>query len=126
LVCSEARLNVYQESISIFINNPIFGIIFYPLAVNASGELIAFGQHSQILDTLALFGILIGLLQLYIYVKPLKDRITVGLKKYDIFAITIMISFLIVSVFNNVTPSIGFAVLFIYPTISEIIKKQKL
>ena len=125
-VNSEARLNVYQESISIFINNPIFGIIFYPLAVNSFGELIAFGQHSQIIDTFALFGIVIGLLQLYIYVKPLKDRITIGLKKYDIFAITIMISFLIVSVFNNVTPSIGFAVLFIYPTISEVMKKQKL
>lgn len=122
---SQARVSVYQKSISVFENNPFFGIIFLPLAVNAAGELIAFGQHSQILDTFALFGIVIGLLQLYIYVKPLKDRITVGLKKYDIFAITIMISFLIVTVFNNVTPSIGFAVLFIYPTINEIIKKQK-
>lgn len=124
-VSSQARLNVYQQSISVFINNPFFGIIFYPLAVNTSGELIAFGQHSQILDTLALFGIVIGFLQLYIYVKPLKDRITVGLKKYDIFTIAIMINFFIVSVFNNVTPSIGFAVLIIYPTINEIIKKQK-
>tara|TARA_B110000211_G_scaffold72789_1_gene84491 strand:- start:3430 stop:4671 length:1242 start_codon:yes stop_codon:yes gene_type:complete len=125
-VSSQARVNVYLESISIFINNPFFGIIFYPLAVNHSGELIAFGQHSQIIDTFALFGISLGLLQLYIYTKPLKDRITVGLKKYDVLAILIMFNFLVITVFNNITPSIGFVVLFIYPTISEIRNKQKL
>lgn len=123
---SQARLDVYQKSISVFINNPIFGIIFYPLAVNSFGELIAFGQHSQIIDTFALYGISIGLLQLYIYIKPLKDRIIVSFKKYNVLAILIMLNFLIVTVFNNITPSIGFAVLFIYPTISEVMKKQKL
>ena len=109
-----------------FINNPIFGIIFYPLATNHSGQLIAFGQHSQIIDTFALFGFPLGLLQLYIYTKPFRDRITYGYRKYNILTILIMISFLCVSVFNNVTASIGFAVFFIYPTINELINKKNI
>ena len=125
-VSSEARLNVYQQSISIFINNPFFGIILDPIAVNSSGELIGFGQHSEIFDNFALFGLFIGLLNIYILMKPIIDRIKIVKKKYSGLGLLVLINFVTLSLFNNITPSIGFAVLFIYPTISEIIKKQKL
>ena len=122
---SQARVEVYQKSISVFKNNPFFGIISQPLPVDSSGKLIAFGQHSQILDTMALFGIPFGLFQLYIYLKPLKDRITIGYKKYNMLTIATILCFLVISIFNNLTPSIGFAVFFIFPTINVIINKNK-
>jgi len=120
----DARFSAFIESIETFYKNPVFGIIIAPLAMNSYGEVIGFGQHSQILDTFALFGVAIGLIQIYVYFNPFLKRVKIGSYSYNMMTITMMIVFLVVSTFNNVTPSIGLAAFFAFPTIIEFLNDK--
>lgn len=115
----EARNDVFLESIYLFFENPTFGIITEPINRNNYGQITGFGQHSQVFDTFALYGLLIGLLQLYIYLKPLIARLKYTRGIVSGFTLAIMIVFLIIITINNATPSVGFAVFFIFPTIYD-------
>ena len=81
-----------------------------------------FGQHSQVLDTFALFGIFIGILQLYILFKPFHIYLKDANIYLSSFAEVVVLLFFIQVTINNITPSIGFAVYFIFPTTFNYIK----
>lgn len=119
-----ARFDTFEKSINVFLKNPLFGIIVNPLDTNIQGEVIGFGQHSQILDTFALFGAVIGFLQIYVYFSPLLQRIKIGRHFYNNMTLTTVIILIVVSTFNNVTPSIGLAAFFIFPTINEYLNQK--
>lgn len=123
-VSIDARFSAFMESINTFFKNPIFGIIIAPLSMNSFGEVTGFGQHSQILDTFALFGAGVGLIQIYVYFHPFLQRMKIGNYSYNMMTITTMIVLLVVSLFNNVTPSIGLAAFFAFPTIIEFLNQK--
>lgn len=117
----ESRFNVYAYSINAFLHNPVFGALAAPPGDYYS-NVARYGNHSQLLDTFAFYGLGIGFLQLYVYLKPIKARIVKINGFYEGLPLLIMMLFVILITLNNVTPSIGFAVFFIYPTIYDWIK----
>ncbi|WP_146104831.1 hypothetical protein [Tenacibaculum sp. SG-28] len=117
-----ARFTAYNKSIALFGEYPIFGGIQNKLGKNNYGELNSFGQHSQIIDTFALFGFFVGIIQLFIYFKPILNRLIKERIYVNSLSLSMLISFFTISVLNNVTPSIGLAVFFIYPTLIELNK----
>lgn len=121
---SAARVNVFNESIQAFFHNPIFGIIINTSSVSQIGKLQGLGNHSQILDTFALFGFGIGMLQLFIYLKPIFGRIKNIDGSFSVLSITILLLLCILFTINTATPSIGFAVYFIFPTAYDWIQKN--
>ena len=117
------RVDTYSESIDSFINNPFFGLIGSG-AILSKGSLSGIGQHSQILDTFALFGIGIGLLQLFIYLYPITSRIRNENGTISTLSILMLLIFFILVTINNASASIGFAIFFIYPTINDFLQKK--
>jgi hypothetical protein len=121
-----ARSDAFHNSIQVFLENPAFGIITNPIKSNIYGEIVGFGQHSQVLDTLAIFGVFIGVLQLYIYLQPIFIRLKQSKGIINGFSLTIFLIFVILISINNATPSIGFAVFFIYPTLFDWLKEKNI
>jgi len=114
----EARFYTYNISIEAFLQNPTFGAIKNHNLYHEFG-ISGFGQHSQILDCFALFGFIIGTLQLYLFFKPFIIRMRTNnniLKKLTFSVLTV---FILLITFNNITPSIGFAAFFIFPTLYD-------
>ena len=115
------RESVMNSSIEGFIKNPLFGMVIQPL--NIKGQYLSgFGQHSQFLDTLALFGI-IGFLQVYTFIKPFIQRTKDNVLLRS-FSLSILSAVLILNIFNNSAPLIGFAYFFIYPTFYSWLKMK--
>ena len=114
---SNSRLATFTYSFSLFTENPIFGTVFSDQSKNYEGELTSFGQHSMVLDTMALFGIFVLLILCYLIMKP----IGWGFRKTHIILskFTITVLFIILLTVNNLTASIGFAVFFIYPLLER-------
>jgi len=109
----ENRLGTYLVSINSFFENFYLGIIVKPLTYE-NGFIKDFGQHSMIFDTFSIYGVLIGLLNLYLIIAPfifLKKRFFSN--KKIIFAF--FISILIFSFFNNSTINTSFLAFFIFP-----------
>ena len=96
-----------------FLENPIGGLVTEPIQ-SSGGFLIGFGQHSHFVDTLALYGLVIGLINIYIILYPLFDRLNKNKEMFSL-SLAMLISVLIIFSFNNVTPSIGFGIFFLYP-----------
>jgi len=120
----EARSYTYNRSLEAFLESPIFGDVNKELSTNIG--LTGFGQHSQILDCFALFGFFIGILQLYLFCKPFIIRMRTTdatLKKLSFIILTI---FVLLIFFNNITPSIGFAAFFVFPTAYDWIKERRI
>lgn len=118
------RLFVFNESIQSFICNPIFGSIKDPV-INLNGETAGFGNHSLILDTFAMYGIGIGLLQFYIYFQPMVIRLRSSEGVLSSLSLMMLITVLIFFIVNITTPIIGLAIFFIYPTIYDLINNSK-
>lgn len=116
------RVTTLQSSLTAFADNPLLGIITKPIT-EKDGLLDGFGQHSQFLDTFALFGLLIGLIQIYIILQPFIIRLK-QFSQLRNFTFVMMILTFVIFTFNNVTPSIGFAIFFIFPVIYDLLKKR--
>ncbi len=112
------RVDRWSESIETFWRYPMFGIIRKKLQFSG-GYIIGFGQHSQFLDVFALFGLGIGTLQLYVFLQPIVKRIRNADNSYSGMSIAILTLLIILFTINNATPSIGFALFFIFPTIYD-------
>ena len=123
----EARLSTFTNSISLFLDNLIFGIVHTALGVNSDGKINSFGQHSYIIDTFALYGIIIGFLQVILIFKSFQLKIKLK-SKIIMSSLNILFVFLILSTVNNMTPSVGFIVFFILPILEKnrVINIQKL
>ena len=102
------RYSVYSYSYNAFVENPFWGAL-----VDEKYQIAKYGNHSQTLDTFAFFGVGIGILQIYIYTKPLIGRLKHPKCVNDLLPYVILFSFCMVMTFNVLTTSIGFAVYFI-------------
>lgn len=118
------RFTRLSLDIEAFKENPLFGIIVKPIQSNGD-FLVGFGQHSQFLDTLALFGLFIGLLNLFIVLSPFFIRLKTSTNIKGL-SIAMLFSVIIIFSMNNITHSIGFAIFFVYPVVySFLIKDRK-
>lgn len=101
------------SSINAFKDNPIFGMI--TSGADLTGDsLFGFGQHSYVLDTFALYGVVLGVLSIYVLLLPFKVCKCDKALKWAVFSATA-----IVSVTNNLTDSIALAFGIIYPYVAE-------
>jgi len=118
------RVDTWVESLVAFSNYPILGVIQNKLYYSG-GWLIGFGQHSQFLDTFALFGFGIGLLQIYIFTQPIFIRVKGRDGVYFGMSLLLLLLLIILFTLNNATPSIGFALFFIFPTVYDRLEKKE-
>jgi len=118
-----ARVNVFNESIRALFQNPIFGILMNKSSFSTGINLQGLGNHSQILDTFALYGLGLGILQLFVYLYPILTRMKNVNGSYSILSITMLMLLCILFSINTATPSIGFAFFFIFPTAYDWIQK---
>jgi hypothetical protein len=114
----EARFDRWLESLITFIHYPFLGIVQTKLKYSG-GFLVGFGQHSQFLDVFALFGFVIGLLQIYIFAQPIFSRFKNFDNSYSGLSIQLFIVLFILFTINNATPSTGFAFFFIFPAVYD-------
>ncbi len=121
----DSRNDKWLLSVNAFLDNPFFGILTKPLSY-ADGFFQGFGQHSQILDTFALYGAGVGTLQIYMFIKPFISRLKSTKGYIPGFTLLIMILFFTMVTFDNITPSIGFAAFFIFPTVYDWMQKREL
>ena len=98
------RLPTLQSSINAINKHPIAGLVFTELNMNG------FGQHSTILDTFALWGIPIGCIYLYLMFKP---YFSVKRRNHYEYTIPILVSFSILSFFNNIECTSAFVMFYI-------------
>lgn len=109
------------SSILATLKHPILGLTATTITKNL-GFLEGFGQHSLVFDTFALFGVFIGIVQIYIILLPFnKDRF-VGVKK--ICSIPILLAVIFILFFNNATSSIAFVTCLVYPYVSDNVKTK--
>jgi len=106
-----ARNEKYFISIEQIKRFPIFGAIWH---YNQNSPILSvIGYHSFVLDTIALFGIPFGLACLYIVFWPfINKKRQLKDKNNKQFANILIIATLIIFIFDNEIPSIGFALLY--------------
>ncbi|WP_066055695.1 hypothetical protein [Robertmurraya korlensis] len=119
------RTLTLESSWNAFLDNPIIGIITNPIESNG-GFMVGFGQHSHFIDTLALFGLFFGILNIILIIQPFIVRMRINPDLIG-FNLTILISTIILFLMNNATTSIGFAVFFVYPVVYDwFVEREKI
>ncbi len=114
------RWGTIETSLQSFCDNPILGTIINDISLN--NELIGFGQHSQFLDTLALYGVF-GVIQIYFVLQPFVIRLKGNIVLRN-FSIIMLIVTIMLFTFNNVTPSVGLAIYLCFPTSYDWLQKK--
>lgn len=113
------------ESIDAAIKNPFLGLIVSS-DLNISGEgLTGFGQHSHILDTFALYGIGIGLVNVFVMLRPFKDDNGKRIKRGKALNIAMFVAMAGVLFFNNATDSIAVIFGIVFPLVREIYNPEE-
>ena len=116
-------LSVFSDRIP-FLGASLEGFLRHPLAGTLiDGNLLlhpfesGFGEHSQILDTLSLFGIW-GFSQIPVVVQPFWDR-RQGPRQLRVVNICMLSLTLLLFLVDTVTPSIGYVAFFVFPTVYD-------
>ncbi len=117
----EARMHAFKHSIVSALAFPNFGLI---LTSNDRNILLSLGQHSFFLDTFALYGIWVGCLQAFVFLTPLVRLLSDKTKANLTLSFSMLVLSLFFFIVNNVTPSIGFAIFFVYPVLNYYLMKQ--
>lgn len=114
------------SSIKTFSTYPFFGLVGSTnIQVDQSGFLTGFGQHSYILDTFALYGFVIGIVNVFIIFKPFRDKNGNRIKYGKALNNAMMVCIIGIYLFNNATPSIAFAFGILFPLLREIYNSEK-
>jgi hypothetical protein len=118
----DSRSDVNELSISTFLEHPIGGYLFN---VNDRSvfDLSKIGQHSHVLDTFAFFGFFIGIFMCVFMFYPFFIRLKKQEYKLKIFTIIVGFAFFILITANNLTPTMGYAAFFVFPTVFDVLKK---
>jgi hypothetical protein len=104
----EARSDVYSLSLDTFAEHPFLGSAF--------SETLAFGNHSEILDSFALYGVFLGVMNSIILLSA--PFIHIGFKgKNGNLAFAIIWANCIILVFNIVTYTYAVALLIVVPAV---------
>lgn len=117
------RVNTITKSLEVIVKNPLFGVLGSG-EIDTSGDfLTGFGQHSHILDTFALYGVLIGILCVFVIILPIvhcnKKRNT------DVyFTVAIAVNALLILLFNNATESIAISYCILFPLIRDTFEQK--
>ena len=112
------RLPTVVDSFSSVIKSPLFGILGSS-GLDISGEhIVGFGQHSYILDTFALYGVLIGILLLNIITHPFRSN-GKWVKGDLYFTIAMATSVLFLYIFNNSSDSIAIMYTIFFPFVRD-------
>ncbi len=107
------RWPMNKISVESFLKHPFFGLITD--AIENDGQYdISYGQHSFVLDTFALYGAGIGILNIFNLFKSLN---VYSDEKIKDFKIVMTVTLLLVTCFNNITHSVAFGSSLIIPTI---------
>ena len=116
------RLPTLNASIDAFIDYPLLGLCFSG-NISYSGKFLAgFGQHSFILDSFAIFGLIPGLLIIYVTLRPL----LCGCKKSMTITFAIFVCMFILYVFDNITDSITLVFGLVFPLIRDSIEEMEM
>lgn len=113
------RWPTMKTSLDSFLHNPIFGIIPTNLLGYSNGYLTGFGQHSHILDTFALYGAVVGLLNLYVIFLPCFSKYGRNIRYGKSINVAMFVTIIGICLFNNVTESIALAIGIIFPLLRE-------
>lgn len=112
------RFPTIQQSVEAFWSHPIFGLIATG-NIGASGNyLTGFGQHSYIFDTFALYGFVIGIMNVFAILKPFKKNGR-WVKTNLALTISMLIFTVMIYAINNATASIALVICIIYPLIRD-------
>ena len=117
------REGVYTISVRLFLENPLFGVLWDFGFDGINGDKI--GRHSNILDAFALYGVVIGFVQLFFYISPIYSRLRNIDGSISFFSILVVVLFLINFSLNTGVTSVGLAVFFIYPVVFDMIQHNK-
>lgn len=118
----DSRSGVINQSIDLLSEYPILG---YATELGNNFDLNRVGQHSYVFDTYALFGLFLGTYSLWIMWLPFHYRIKSNFGyKLKVFSWTVGFAFMILIIMNNLTPSMGFAAFFVFPTVFDYINKR--
>ncbi len=106
----KVRLETLEVSWDALLSNPLFGSIVKPSVV--------MGNHSFLMDTFALYGVFLGIISLCVILIPFIGRFNKN-GRLNGLNLTMMICVFLLFFLNNATPSMGFAVFFIYPVMYD-------
>ena len=106
------RWPVNKISIDAYFRNPILGLVTSPIENNGVYD-TAYGQHSYIFDTFALYGTLVGVVSVINLIK-ISKLYPDNLKEYRYI---IGVPLILICVFNNITHSIAICATLIMPSI---------
>lgn len=107
------RWPTMKHSIEMFLQNPLFGVL---LKDNSGGNILTgIGQHSHILDTFAIWGGPLGIINTIIIFRVFKRECFVG--RGIMLTLPVVVCLLIIWGFNNCTNSVAVVVYLLYPYI---------
>lgn len=113
------RWPTIQKSLQTFINNPIIGVS--PKDFGGYNPLKDVGQHSHVCDTLAIWGLLVGVPILKLTFKPFtKDRFK---DRLSVLSVPMLITVIVLYGFNNSTNSVSSVLYLLYPYLCEVYKE---
>lgn len=117
----DSREETNETSLNQIIEHPLLGAI-----ASDKFAISDVGQHSYVLDTMAIYGIPIGLLGCFAVLLPLiylYRRVNVSMLKRFCFLFGLIYIFLLYR--NNITITIGFSAYFFFPTIYSQLKEYQ-
>lgn len=112
------RLPSITNSLTAVFENPIFGILGAGRIGVSGNFLTGFGQHSYVLDTFALFGIIIGVIPLILLMQLFRRKgkwITTDFY----LSIAMMTSVFFIYIMNNVTDAIAIVFTMVFPLVRD-------
>lgn len=119
------RWPTMRLSIQSFLKNPILGLLGTQNLSVVNGFYSGFGQHSHILDTFSLLGIIFGLINIFVILRPFKDDDGIWIKHCKPLNVAMLICLTGIYLFNNATASIGLAFTIIFPLVRENYSSKK-
>ena len=115
------RIPVLESSIKTFIENPFFGIMSN--TEDGMWKFTVLGQHSHILDTLAIWGMIFGYVNIRILFLPFTKERRIKCKPlWTVMLLNVIIIFL----FNNAINSVAFAMYWVFPFVCDYYGKEKI
>lgn len=119
------RLPMLLKSIEAFVKHPLFGNLGDGAIEMSGGFLLGFGQHSHILDTFALYGIIIGVWSVVILVHPFRKN-GKWVKSDIYFSVAMILSAFIIYMFNIATNSIALVYTIIFPLVRDYFDEKRI
>lgn len=112
------RLPTIVNSLSTAFKRPVLGLISSQITTSHAGYLEGFGQHSYVFDTFALYGIILGIVNFYVILRPFKCN---GKFVRNSMPLSITMAICVITLYcvNNATNSIGLVSGVVFPLVRD-------